>query len=52
MPIQTFVACPVFGVGERGAGLTVLSRGFSFVWLVCTCTASAFFIWVYSQRET
>ncbi len=49
----SLVACGLgFGVGERGAGLAVSSRGFSFVWLVCARAASAFFIWVHSQRET
>ncbi len=32
--IFDYVACLGLGAGERGAGLTVLSRGFSFVWLV------------------
>ncbi len=30
----------------------MLSGGFSLVWLVCARAGSAFFIWVYSQRET
>ncbi len=43
-----------FGVGVwlRGAGLSMLSRGFSVCWLTRARAAAAFFIRVHSERET
>ncbi len=45
------VPAPGVGGGLCGAGLSVLSRGFSFDWLACARAAAAFFISGYTLSE-